>query len=381
MIHEDEIISRLLDYLSGESDEQELEATRQWIEADAANRLLFEQVRREEMKLRWGTRAALIRGRYEQIRRCLARRAPARWGRIATAAAVVALIVTGGMIYRSWVPEIAPPATEANLIHPGKPQAVIYLASGKGIPVSDSTLTILDPDVAEINVKPGGEMVYATRAEASVAPDVMHRVFIPKGGEFFVELTDGTKVWLNSYTELSYPVHFSPARREVYLTGEAYFDVAEGERPFVVHAGGIEVKVFGTEFNINTQRAGEVRAVLVTGSVEIASKRERVTLQPNQLAVYRANEESVTVTAVDVLPHVAWKDDNFIFDREYLEEIMNTLSLWYDVEVFYANEEVKKIRLTGDLERYDDIRKLLYFFEKTSDKVTFEIKGKTITIR
>jgi hypothetical protein len=274
-------------------------------------------------------------------------------------------------------PELPPVVVE--FITPGQPRAMLYLASGEGVPVGDNPLTILDPDVAEVNVKEGGELTYTAREEAPVSPGVMHRVSIPRGGEFDVVLGDGTKVSLNSRTELRYPVHFSADLREVYLEGEAYFEVEKDGRPFVVHAGGLDVRVLGTEFNVNTQTAGTVKTVLVTGSVEIVSGGETVRLSPNQLATY--HDGKFSVERVDVTPHVAWKDDNFVFDKERLEDIMETLSLWYDMEVIYENEGVKETRLTGDLERYDNVRKLLYFFEKTSESLHFEIVGKTVIVR
>jgi ferric-dicitrate binding protein FerR (iron transport regulator) len=267
----------------------------------------------------------------------------------------------------------------AEFIMPGQTRAMLYLASGEGIPVGDSPLTILDPNVAEVNVKEGGELTYTIREEAPVLPGATHRVSIPRGGEFDVVLGDGTRVWLNSRTELSYPVHFSQESREVYLEGEAYFEVAKDGRPFVVHAGGLDVRVLGTECNVNTQTAGTVKTVLVTGSVEISSGKETVRLTPNQLATYR--DGGFSVQRVDVTPHVAWKDDNFVFDKERLEDIMETLSLWYDMGVIYENELVKEVRLTGDLERYEDVRKLLYFFERTSESFHFEIVGKTVIVR
>jgi ferric-dicitrate binding protein FerR (iron transport regulator) len=269
----------------------------------------------------------------------------------------------------------------AEFITPGQPKAMLYLASGESVPVGDSPLTILDPNVAEVNVKEGGELTYAAREEVTALQGATHRISIPRGGEFSAVLGDGTKVRLNSRTELSYPVHFSKESREVYLEGEAYFEVAKAGRPFVVHAGGLDVRVLGTEFNVNTQTAGTVKTVLVTGSVEISSGKETVRLTPNQLAIYRSGDEHFSVQRVDVTPHVAWKDNNFVFDKERLEDIMETLSLWYDMEVIYENDLVKETRLTGDLERYEEVQKLLYFFEKTSSGLHFEIVGKTVIVR
>jgi ferric-dicitrate binding protein FerR (iron transport regulator) len=373
--NDDKTILQLLNYIADELDEGERKEVEHWIESDEEHRLLFEKVRRGEMRLRWGVRVALIRGRYVHIVRRISRHVLVRWGR----AAVVALLLgAGGVGYRLYLSSQPAPVV-AEFITPGQPRAMLYLASGESVPVGDSPLAILDPDVAEVKVMEGGELTYAGSGEVSAMPGAMHRVIIPRGGEFDVVLGDGTRINLNSRTELSYPVHFSKELREVYLEGEAYFEVEKDGRPFVVHAGGLDVRVLGTGFNVNTQTAGTVKTVLVTGSVEIISGEETVRLSPNQLATYRDGKFSVR--RVDVTPHVAWKDNNFVFDKERLEDIMETLSLWYDMEVIYENEEMKETLLTGDLERYEDVRKLLYFFEKTSSGLHFDIIGKTVIVR
>ncbi|MDR1414983.1 MAG: DUF4974 domain-containing protein [Odoribacteraceae bacterium] len=373
----DDIISKIVTYISGELDDEERNATKRWIDADADRRALFEQVQREEQRLRWSVRVALIKGTYAQVRNRLRRHVVVRWGGIAAAAIAVGIFATLYAPVRERG-NVSTTAT-ADSILPGKPRAMLYLASGEGIAVTDSARTILDPGVAEVDVKAGGELTYTTGAPA--LPGAMHRVTIPRGGEFSAVLSDGTKIWLNSRTELSYPVTFSGNSREVHLDGEAYFEVAADGRPFVVHAGDVVVRVLGTDFNINTQTAGVVKTVLVRGSVEVIAGGERVKLAPDQLATYRASDGTLSARRVDVTPYVAWKDDNFVFDGQRLEDIMETLSLWYDVEVIYENDAVKETRLTGDLERYDDVRKLLYFFEKTSSGLHFEIDGKKILVQ
>ncbi|MDR0543998.1 MAG: DUF4974 domain-containing protein [Odoribacteraceae bacterium] len=116
------------------------------------------------------------------------------------------------------------------------------------------------------------------------------------------------------------------------------------------------------------------------GIVEVTAGGESARLAPEQAAAYRAGGR-LEVRDAETAPLVAWKDHSFIFNGQSLEEIMATLSLWYDVDVVYENEEVKRTRLTGDLMRYEDIRKLLHLFEQTSGLVKFEIDGRTITIK
>ena len=224
-----------------------------------------------------------------------------------------------------------------------------------------------------------GKVHYNVEEKDGAARSLFNRLVVPRGGEFMITLEDGTKVWLDAETELRYPTNFDAQNRVVYLKGEAYFEVAKMEgKPFVVKIDQMSVNVLGTKFNVNNREAGVVQTVLVEGSVKLKSPRGEVLMEPNQKAEYHGGDEWV-VEEVDVSPYVAWKDGNFVFDNESLERIMNKLSSWYDVNVFYANEEVKNVKLTGDMMRYKDIQELLYFFEKISD-VKFLIKNRTVTV-
>lgn len=122
------------------------------------------------------------------------------------------------------------------------------------------------------------------------------------------------------------------------------------------------------------------QTVLVSGSVACQGGRSEVLLKPGERAVYQKEAESIAVEQVNVNPYIAWKDGTFIFENESLENIMEILSLWYDIDVFYAYPEARNVRLTGDMKRYKEIQELLYFFEQISD-VKFVIKGKAITVK
>ena len=209
---------------------------------------------------------------------------------------------------------------------------------------------------------------------------IVHRIVVPRGGEYKMELGDGTKIWLNSDSEISYPVQFAEDKRAVTLRGEAYFEVSKDEsRPFIVNVEQMTVKVYGTKFNVNSQMKGIVETVLVEGRVGIIADDKEIILLPKQKAVYDQEKGDVYVQNVDITSYVAWKDGNFVFDNASLGAIMDKLSLWYDVDVFYGNDEVRNVHLSGDMVRYKEIQNLLYFFEQISD-VKFEIKGRTIVV-
>jgi putative anti-sigma factor len=213
---------------------------------------------------------------------------------------------------------------------------------------------------------------------------VYNTMQIPVGGFYQLKLADGTKVWLNSLTQLRFPVTFAGEERKVYLTGEAYFEVArDSVHPFIVATDeGMEVKVYGTEFNVDTYRKGTVKTTLVSGKVgiRVSDTGEEVRLSPNQIALFTKATQSVQVENVDPYGAVAWKDGKFVFEDEPIEEIMERLSRWYDIKVFYANERIKKHTFTGIITRFADISDVLHLMEETA-AVEFRIQGDTVTVK
>jgi transmembrane sensor len=218
---------------------------------------------------------------------------------------------------------------------------------------------------------------YAESANISTA-NLINRLEIPRGGEFKIKLADGTEVWLNAETELRYPTVFSSLERRVKLQGEGYFKVAKNEKqPFIVEVGDIEVKVYGTQFNISTQNKDNIETVLVSGSVSIRHHDQETHLNPSQKAAYTSSGK-LTIEEVDVLPYITWKDGNFMFQNESLESVMNKLARWYDLDVFYLNEQTKN--LSGMMTRYKEVSELFHYFEKIST-ARFIIKGRTVTVK
>ena len=205
---------------------------------------------------------------------------------------------------------------------------------------------------------------------------------IPKGGEFKLQLADGTRVYLNSATDLRYPVAFTGPERRVYLKGEAYFEVAkDAEHPFIVVTDDVQVRVYGTSFNVNTLGADGVRTVLVEGKVGIRgqdSDREFV-LKPNELAFYDRNSRDMKIETVDPDLYTLWRKGIFVFERETLENIMNTLSLWYDMEVFFQSESAKQLHFSGHMKRYEQIEDILHAITDATG-VVFTINDRTVCV-
>lgn len=178
--------------------------------------------------------------------------------------------------------------------------------------------------------------------------------------EYWVTLDDGTLVHLNYNSRLIYPEKFGD-RRDVILDGEAYFMVAKDKRrKFVVHTPQGDVKVYGTEFNVNTRKDDEaVSVVLINGSVSFVSSAGReMMMQPGQELT--AVDTQLSVTSIDTAPYVAWNTGLFVFKNSTLEYIMDVLSQWYGIrQVNYADDSLRKICFTGNLKRYGNIDRIL----------------------
>ena len=255
---------------------------------------------------------------------------------------------------------------------------LLVLADGRTMLLNDSVGWGREADLQQVRLDEQG--ITYQQSDSLEKEEVFNTLIIPKGGEFQIQLADGSRVWLNSETELRYPVNFTGKKREVILAGEAYFDVVgDPEHPFVVKVNDLDISVLGTQFNVNAYTAGIVKTVLVEGRVNLRGRMGEIDLHPRQMGEYRETDGNLHMMEVDVLPHVAWKDGNFIFRSESLEDIMDKLSIWYNLDVFYTNDELRGIRLSGNLFRYGDVNQLFTLFEKISD-ARFQVEGKSVVI-
>ncbi len=297
------------------------------------------------------------------------------------AASIVVLVVAGWWFGREPEPKSGNVQIMAEAIQPGQSRAVVTLADGQQVVLEQANRKIEESDGTVLH-SDSGALVYMANAEKTTAKVMYNTVSSPRGGEYRLELADGTKVWLNAATELRFPVNFTGDMREVYLKGEAYFQVKRDEKhPFIVHTSMGAVEVLGTSFNVRDyEDEREVVTTLETGKVMYVSgnTREKVTLNPGY-QVLEKESSPVEVRKVDPLQYTGWREGKYVFEDVALEDIMRTLCRWYDIDVVYANPAVKKFHFTGDLERYESISIFLSFIETGGD-VKFKTEGKTIII-
>lgn len=270
-------------------------------------------------------------------------------------------------------------------VAPGGNKAVLILADGRSINLSDAANGHLAEQAGiSITKAADGKLVYTAKAQDENQMVSYNTIATPVGGQYQVNLPDGTKVWLNAASSLKFPSSFTQLKaREVQLSGEAYFEVAhDQEKPFMVKTNRQEVLVLGTHFNINSYADEPVtKTTLLQGAVlaRMANFKgnddDYVLLKPGQQAVL---DQRFKVKSVDVEEVTAWKDGNFLFNDTDLRDIMKQLSRWYNVRVDY-NEIPQNRIFTGFISRGVNLSQVLQMLEVTG-KIQFKIENKTIKI-
>ncbi len=306
-----------------------------------------------------------------------------RWVWVMSAVASVAIVICCWFVYYRANTEQKLNVAVQKIV-PGQYNAVLEMADGATYQLGEQQYFLQERTGNQIKVDSTVLSYLPVNNKSGLSQDIVYnKLSVPKGGEYRIELEDGTKVWINSASRLRYPVVFSGNIREVYLEGEAYFEVQrEGDRPFIVHSGEQKVTVLGTSFGISCY-ASEANdyTTLVSGKVKVDLERgkQSFVLEPGMQVAYNKESGVAMERKVDVAEFVAWKDGKYIFKQKRLEDILSTLSRWYDFEVFYRNEDVKEVLFSGELRRFDDFSYLLRLIERTSD-VKFVIDKKVVQV-
>ncbi|MCW3807134.1 FecR family protein [Plebeiibacterium marinum] len=290
------------------------------------------------------------------------------------AAAVVLLIALATPAYYKW-------KNSSQEVVPGQPRAILLSADGTEINLEEQSNKDIKFDNTIIATNSGGNISYNVGGDIEPG-NSYNTIIIPRGGEYRITLSDGTKVHLNSMSSLKYPIAFNDSVREVQLTGEAYFEIArDKKRPFYVLTDEIKVKQYGTAFNVKNRQKDFVEVVLVHGKVSLIHDnftKEQV-MKPNQLATYSKSSKKVVLADVDIDPYIAWNIGKFIFNDMSLVEIMENLSLWYDVDFQFEDEDLMALRYTGNIPREESLENILNTIQFTTD-VKFSVKNKKIVV-
>ena len=268
--------------------------------------------------------------------------------------------------------------TVAQIEH-GSMKAQLVLANGKKVDLRPETSLQLEEGGGTRILTSDNRIKYSGKDSlAGQSAEVKYNTLIvPRGGEFSLELADGTRVWLNAESRLRYPVAFTGKERKVEMEGEVYFEVAKNkEKPFIVTVNGVDIRVLGTSFNVSAYQE-EVVTTLVEGKVQLKKGNEQVILSPNQQAIW--SDDEFRVKQVDARNYVLWKEGIFYFEDVDLETILDDMARWYNVNVFYMNPALKEMKFSVEIRRYGDINEILRRIGQTK-RVKFEIKDRTINV-
>jgi transmembrane sensor len=260
-----------------------------------------------------------------------------------------------------------------------------------------ATLTLEDGEIITLakgtkyqtkNAESNGEKIVYQEKTLRKDKVAYNYLTVPRGGQFQITLSDGTKVWLNSESQLKYPISFikGESRRVELVYGEAYFDVS----PSTEHKGSKfkvfnkfqEIEVLGTEFNIQAYRdETNIYTTLVEGRVLVSLEGIKQDLRPNQQSKLNTIDNTIKVENVDVYNEISWKDGVFSFDRKPLKEIMKIFARWYDLEIILNNKSIENNRFYGALDKDQPIEDILEILKKHKIISSYKISGKKIVIK
>ena len=307
------------------------------------------------------------------------------WRRIAVAAAVLLFLSVGAyyMIQENNVPGISkldsPSKNTNQVVAPTGNKALLTLSDGSVIMLeNEENGALAVQGNVTVEKTADGQIIY----KGSAADIKMNTITVPKGSRpLQLQLADGSKVWLNVESSITYPTAFSGSVRTVEISGEAYFEVApDPEMPFKVSKGETEVIVLGTHFNINTYtNETAMKVTLLEGSVKVQKGNASGLLKPGQQAVISPNLNSkIQVVKADVTQVMAWKNGLFNFEGAHLDEVMRQLERWYDIEVIYENG-IPDIEFVGKMSKNISLDDMLEILKKT--KVKFKlVEGRKLLV-
>ena len=386
-LHIADIISR---YLRGFENPGDMQILQEWLAKDESNRQLLDELSKgsnlnkqmilcQQFDYKTAFRQVKLNKRFKDKKEGNNKRLFKRVVAYAAAILISLLVITGIFIVKP--KHDVDHAKQLHEIKGGESKAELHLADGQVVELdegSDDTLIINNNLI--LNRK--GKLSYELATDQLRVKE--NKLIVPRGGEYSLQLADGTMVWLNSESELIYPQAFKGDIRKVKLKGEAYFDVApNSEQAFIVETTGQLVKVLGTEFNIRAYADEEkVSTTLVEGSVQLISPSKQFKtfdLKPNEQTILGFANEKIIKRTVDVKPFISWKDGLYIFKRQPLEEVMQELARWYDVDVVFNSEVLKHETVNGGIRRKQPFEEFIDLMELIQI-ASFKIEGRTIIV-
>jgi ferric-dicitrate binding protein FerR (iron transport regulator) len=375
------IASLIVLFLNGKITKKQNTELKNWVEASDINRNIFKECTSptffdETMLKSYATPAQLdLMWKHINKRTIIKRKKQRLFTSLSAAASIIIILGLSIVLYLT---QTSTEIEKFAKFSPGESKATLELADGSKVHLKKDSIFTITSSIGTKIISKGNSLNYKSY---EARKEIYNNLKTPKGGEYIITLSDGTKVHLNAESELRHPEVFLEKERKVYLKGEAYFEVSPDEnKPFIINVNGIITKVLGTTFNIRAYPEDEmIVTTLVDGKVNIINQKESRILSPGQQSIVKDLYTEINVQEVDTKKFTAWHIGRLIYDNQPLDKILTELSRWYDFDLFYENARAKYIPFSCDLQRFENLSTLLTILEKTH-KVKFTVNEKNIVV-
>lgn len=368
-------------YLMGLATDDEKREVEEWLEKSERHRRMLDEYRLNNFQNK--VREYDVFDQNKAFRRFVKSRGRGvkrRFYHVASAAAIVFVMLSVSFYFiREDKKSTIGGAKPCQVICPGGNQAVLVFGNGKKFVLRDSMECLMLGAAARIKVE-GNQVCYSENGVNVTGMEKvgLNAIITPKGGEYKLVLADGTRVWINADSRLEFPERFQGESREVYLQGEAYFEVAKDvTRPFRVRTSETVVKVLGTSFNVQAYEGEVLRTTLVSGNVAVEYGGEEMKIVPGEQWILKDGRFHVEKVNEEVA--VRWLKGDFAFDDVVLSDVFKVLERWYNIRVLVCNPNINAMKFTGVFPKYEDIDRVLDMIELATC-TRIEIKGRTIMI-
>lgn len=380
----------IVKFLSNQATASELDTLETWIQ-DSNNEQFFELYVKTNYAIEFNMRTFNINKAKDKLlaemaydKKVIKLKNTRQKMRYAAAAIVIGILATGYFFKDNLLKTPINDSPEiTNTIEAGTNKATLTLDDG-------SVILLEKGGVHQTkNASSNGEQIVYNNDEEEHPKEIKYNYLtIPRGGQFFVKLSDGTKVWLNSESQLKYPVSFKKGEtRQVELVyGEAYFDVSSSTNhkgaKFKVLNKSQEIEVLGTEFNIKSYKdETNIYTTLVEGKVEVNTANGKQLLTPNQQSNLDMVSNEISVSVVNPKEAISWIHGDFIFQNKPLKDIVKVLSRWYDVDIVIENKSLENIKFNGELSKYQNLEDILLLIKNTNYINQYETNNEKVILK
>ena len=380
MFDQIDIETLILKYLQGKLAEEEKRQLDEWLKDDRNKKLFSRLVNKQRILVKM---ERLDEYDWEKSWKVMEKKLHERkkfswkyWGMVAS---LLGIVLLGTWVFME-KNEKKSPVVVMRGVEPGGVFAELVLPDGKIVELNKDSNNLFLGESGKVLRNENG-VLFLTQDSVQLQKVGYSEIRTPRGGEYQVVLPDNSIVWLNADSKLRFPLTFSGKERRVFASGELYFQVAKDSlSPVRIEVEGLyEVEVLGTEFNVRAYSDLPSATTLVDGRVLIRDKGTKVVLKPGEQAV-KGKHGEVVVREVDVAPYIAWKQGYFLFEDERLEDILNELARWYDVNIFFENSSVREERFSVDMPRHESFEEVLRLIEQTRS-IQIEIEGNNVFVK